>query len=98
MIRHARPAREPAGVLVVTVWSDAGGLRRVVSLTDPEPRAADPTLELQRRYAPSDKAVLSLVRNWLEAVGERSQRPVPHAVGSDPATGSVDSNATRPGG
>lgn len=79
MIRNARSTREPVGVLVVTVWSDADGLRRVVSLTNPEPCAADPALELQRNYAPSNKAVLSLVKNWLEALGERSHRPVPTA-------------------
>jgi hypothetical protein len=77
MVRNARPTRDPAGVLVVTVWSDVGGLRRVVRLTDPELHPADLALELRRNYAPSDKAVLSLVKSWLEAVGQRSHRPCP---------------------
>lgn len=63
---------------MVTVWADADGLHRVVSLTDPEPRAVE--LELRRNHAADDAAVLDLVRNWLEAVGERSRRPVPRAV------------------
>ncbi|HSK33668.1 MAG TPA: hypothetical protein VK903_09305 [Propionicimonas sp.] len=75
MIRIPRP--EPAGVLVVTVWSEADGLRRVVSLTDPGSSSAAPTLELQRNYAASDKAVLNLVRHWLEAVEERTSRSGP---------------------
>jgi hypothetical protein len=68
MVRNARPTRDPAGVLVVTVWSDAGGLRRVVSLTDPEPHCEGPSFALRRRYAPSDKAVIGLVKDWLEAI------------------------------
>ncbi|HSK32461.1 MAG TPA: hypothetical protein VK903_03180 [Propionicimonas sp.] len=80
MARYARLAREPAGVLVVTVWADADGLHRVVSLTDPEPRAVEPAPELRRNHAADDAAVLDLVRTWLEAVGERSRRPVPRAV------------------
>jgi hypothetical protein len=67
-------------VLVVTVWRDADGLRRVVSLTDPEPPAIRPAAELRRNYAASDSAVLDLVRTWLEAVEEGSRRPAPHAV------------------
>jgi len=98
VIRPERSAREPVGVLVVTVWSDAGGLRRVVSLTDPELRAAEPGLELQRSYAASDTAVLGLVRNWLDAVGERSHRPRPHAVATDASAGSADPGSAVPGG
>jgi len=67
-------------VLVVTVWRDADGLRRVVSLTDPEPPATQPAAELRRNYAANDTAVLDLVRTWLEAVGDRSRRPAPRAV------------------
>ncbi len=85
MARDARVAREPAGVLVVTVWSDADGLRRVVSLTDPEPLANEPALALQRNYAADDAAVLEVVKTWLEAVGERGRRrPGPQAVSSRP--------------
>ena len=93
-----RSAREPVSVLVVTVWSDAGGLRRVVSLTDPESQPADPALELQRTYAPTDSAVLSLVKTWLEAVVERSRRPRPHAVATEPPAGSADPGSAAPGG
>lgn len=99
MIADADPTRTPTGVLVVTVWSDGDGLRRLVSLIDPEPHVRDATApELQRIYAPSDTAVIALVKTWLGAVTGRSKRPVPHAVTFDPTAGSADLADSAPDG
>lgn len=72
--------------MVVTVWWEQGGLRRVVSLTDPEPHRADPSLELRRAYAASDKAVIDLVRSWLHAVRQAGRS----SSTSDPTVRPVD--------
>ena len=95
MSRNAWRPQEPTGVLVITVWSEAGELRRVVSLTDPAPHPADSALELQRNYAPNDRAVLGLVRNWLQAVRKVTRRPVPYVVTPDPTIGPPDPTVTE---
>jgi hypothetical protein len=73
MIRNA-PPHGSRPVLVVTV---VGRVRaaRVVSLTETEPHPAGSGSQAQGDYAPSDNAVLSLVKNWLEAVAKMSYRP-----------------------
>ncbi len=53
---------------MVTVWVDAVGPRRMVSLTDPRGSAERPG-RLRRRSAASDAAVLRIVATWLRQVG-----------------------------
>lgn len=52
------------GVLVVTVWTEEGGLRRLVSRTGPESPPGSPT-SLRRRPAATDAEVLAMVEDWL---------------------------------
>jgi hypothetical protein len=60
---------QPAEVLVVTVWTDAGGLRRMVSHTESGAGRGAAESGLRRRVLPTDAAVLDLVRDWLAGLG-----------------------------
>lgn len=72
MIDYSRNPTEPAGVLVITVWSEAGELRRAVSTSDLT-QAALPGADLERQVAISDAAVLSIVQNWLGVMARNAR-------------------------
>ena len=80
MSRNPPRESEPVGVLVVTVWSDEFGVRRVVSQTDPESGPGGEPLALLRSYAADDAAVLDVVTAWLTTLRDRTGRPGPWAV------------------
>lgn len=53
----------------MTVWTDAGGLRRMVSHTEPGANRGAAESGLRRRILATDAAVLDLVRDWLAGLG-----------------------------
>lgn len=64
----------PVNVLVVTVWSERFGRRRMVSHTDPRGDLLNSSA-LVRHNAPTDAAIVDTVRMWLSTIGNAAVTP-----------------------
>lgn len=91
--------RARARVLVVTMWAEPGGLRRVVTMSTFHGTGEEEPRPPGRQPAASDEAVLDLVRDWLSSVRENARpelRVVDDAGGSGVARQVGTAGGRRP--